>query len=132
MARLVRAYRNILSIAIAQTQTEQANSPAITNCTTKLACQASSISETPEPIDCNGATSGIGDILSTQVSQSSGSRWLPVPQPRVKRGDKRQRESLIISHGGPVRSRGLHPLPTCQNEGYPRVVTPLTRRQSWL
>src|SRR5207248_8273966 len=34
--------------------------------------------------------------------------------------------------GGPSKSRGLHPLPTCQNEGYLRVLTPLSRRQSWL
>ena len=47
----------------------------------------------------------------------------PVPQPRAGRGDKRQRESLSSSHEGPVQSRLLHPLPTCQNEGYPRVIT---------
>jgi hypothetical protein len=48
--------------------------------------------------------------------------WLPVPRRREKRGGKRQRESLVVSHGRPVRSRGLHPLPTCQNEGYPRSL----------
>ena len=47
----------------------------------------------------------------------------PVPQPRAGRGDKRQRESLSSSHEGPVQSRLLHPLPTCQNEGYPRVIS---------
>jgi hypothetical protein len=42
---------------------------------------------------------------------------------RQARG-KRQHQSLVVSHGRPVRSRGLHPLPTCQNEGYQRVFTP--------
>jgi hypothetical protein len=55
-------------------------------------------------------------------------QWLPVPQPHDKRGGKRQRVSPVVSHGRPVQSRGLHPLPTCQNEGYRRVLTPLTRR----
>ena len=35
-------------------------------------------------------------------------------------------------HGRPVQSRGWLPLPTCQNKGFPRVLSPLTRRQSWL
>ena len=55
-------------------------------------------------------------------------QWLPVPQPHEMRGGKRQRECLVVSHEGPVQSRVLHPLPTCQNEGYPRVFTRLTRR----
>jgi hypothetical protein len=30
--------------------------------------------------------------------------------------------------GGPSKSRVLLPLPTCQNEGFPRVIPPLTKR----
>jgi hypothetical protein len=41
-----------LSIAIAQTQTEQANRPSITAFTTQCACQNSAISETS--VDTNG------------------------------------------------------------------------------
>ena len=46
IARLVRAYRIILSIAIAQTQTEQAKSPSMTAFTTQWACRNSAISDT--------------------------------------------------------------------------------------
>jgi hypothetical protein len=42
------------------------------------------------------------------------------------------RQAAMCRMKGPSKSRGLHPLPTCQNEGYPRVLTPPTRRQSWL
>src|SRR3981081_1743609 len=52
MARLVRAYRNILSIAIAQTQTEQASSPSMTAFTIQWACQNSAISDTS--VDASG------------------------------------------------------------------------------
>src|ERR1700759_5346051 len=45
IARRVREYRNTLSIAIAQTQTEHESKPTITTCTTKLACQARSNNE---------------------------------------------------------------------------------------
>src|ERR1700685_798454 len=77
--------------------------------------------------DCATSAGFIGGILSAQVPKSSGrhmlrGHWLPVPRRREKRGGKRQRESLVVSHGRPVRSRGLHPLPTCQNEGYPRSL----------
>src|SRR5580704_18564391 len=41
-------------------------------------------------------------------------------------------KSRDVSHGRPVQSRGWLPLPTCQNKGFPRVLSPLTRRQSWL
>src|ERR1700761_8275182 len=68
----------ILSIAIAQTQTEHDSRPAITTCTTKLACQARSNSETPEPIAGSDPPS-IGKIPSTQWSQIPGSDWLPDP-----------------------------------------------------
>src|ERR1700733_1456822 len=37
-----------------------------------------------------------------------------------------------VSYGRPVQSRGWLPLPTCQNKGFPRVLSSLTRRQSWL
>src|ERR1700744_4480359 len=123
MARLVRAYRIILSIAIAQTQTEQPSSPSITALTIQAACMNRAISETS--LDTTGravcATSAgfIGNVLSTRVSQIRRKQAPPVPQPRASRGGKRQRESLVVSHEGPVQSRVLHPLPTCQNEGCP-------------
>ena len=52
MARLVRAYRKILSIAIAQTQTEQASSPSMTTLTIQAACRNSAISDTS--LDASG------------------------------------------------------------------------------
>src|SRR5262249_41492732 len=75
------------SIAIAQTQTEHDRSPAMTTCTTKLACQARSNSETPELIAGSDAPSGIGKIPSTQC--------VPNPPEQVAAG----------SHGPPVRRR---------------------------
>jgi hypothetical protein len=44
---------------------------------------------------------------------------------------KRSARALSYRMGGHLK-RGLLSLPTCQNKGYPRVFTPLTRRQSWL
>src|SRR5579871_1914340 len=35
-------------------------------------------------------------------------------------------------HWEAVQSRCRLPLSTCQNKGFPRVFSPLTRRQSWL
>src|SRR5246127_332000 len=73
MARLVREYRNILSIAIAQTQTEQDNSPSMTALTIQWACKNSAISETSADAigkaDCATSAGFISGILSTQVSQ---------------------------------------------------------------
>src|SRR6185295_9252945 len=106
MARLVRAYRNILSIAIAHTQTEQASSPSITALTTQWACTNSAISETSEEASgkadcatspCAKAASPVADstaaierlanpagfisgFLSTQVSLFARARRLPVPR----------------------------------------------------
>jgi len=37
-------------------------------------------------------------------------------------------KALLVSHGRPVQTPGLHPLPTCQNEGRQCVLTPLTNR----
>src|SRR6516164_11358117 len=53
-ARRSRANRNVLSIAIFQTQTEQTNSPAITDSTIQCACQNRWNSERLE--DVSGAT----------------------------------------------------------------------------
>src|ERR1700733_15340136 len=106
MARLVRAYRMILSIAIAQTQTEQASSPSMTTLTIHAACRNSAISDTSlEAIgkaDCATSAGFISGILSTQLSQICREQ-MPVPQPHDRRGGKRQRESLVVSHGGPVQ-----------------------------
>src|SRR4051794_26784490 len=52
MARLVREYRNILSIAMAQTQTEQASRPSMTAFTIQWACRKSAISDTS--VDASG------------------------------------------------------------------------------
>ena len=46
MARLVREYRNILSMAIAQTQIEQASNPSMTAFTTQWACRNRAINDT--------------------------------------------------------------------------------------
>jgi hypothetical protein len=47
------------------------------------------------------------------LSQISGSNWLPVPQPREKRGGKRQRESLgWCRMGGPSEAEACIP---CQH-----------------
>src|ERR1700709_2841712 len=73
MARLVREYRTILSIAIAQTRTEQASSPSMTDFTIQWACRNRAISDTSlEAIgkaDCATSAGFISGILSTQVSQ---------------------------------------------------------------
>src|SRR3979409_1846073 len=72
MARRGREYRNILSIAIAQTQTEHASSPSITVFTTQWACRNSAISETSEEAsgkaDCATSAGFMAKFLSTQVS----------------------------------------------------------------
>ena len=113
MARLVRAYRRILSIAIAQTQTEQASSPSMTAFTTQWACRNSAISETSVDAsgkaDCATSAGFMSSILSTQgVPYPAGSEnRLPVPQPRVRRGDKRQRESLSSVAWGARPKPGL-------------------------
>ena len=72
-------------MAIAQTQIEQASNPSMTAFTTQWACRNSAINDTSADGSGNAATSAgfIGNILSTQASQSSGSKWLPVPQPRA-------------------------------------------------
>jgi hypothetical protein len=45
--------------------------------------------------------------------KSSGSKWLPDPQPREKRGGKRQRESLVWCRmGGPSEAEACIP---CQH-----------------
>jgi hypothetical protein len=44
--------------------------------------------------------------------KSSGSKWLPVPQPRESRGGKRQRESLLCRMGGPSKAEACIP---CQH-----------------
>jgi hypothetical protein len=48
MARRMRAKRNVLSIAIAQTQTEQIKSPSMTPCTIQCAFQNKAQSESSE------------------------------------------------------------------------------------
>src|SRR5664279_621444 len=124
MARLVREYRNILSIAIAQTQTEQASSPSMTAFTIQWACRNSAISDTSVDVsgraDCATSAGFICSILSTQD--------LSYEHARKTRRHAPAREPCLVSLGGPVRSRDLNPLPTCQNEGFSRVITPLTRR----
>src|SRR5258707_7397972 len=73
IARLVRGYSNILPIAIAQTQTEQARSPSMTAFTIQWACRNNAISDTSldaiGKADCATSAGFISGILSTQVSQ---------------------------------------------------------------
>jgi hypothetical protein len=82
MARRVRAYRNILSIAIAQTHTEQPSSPSMTAFTIQWACRNSAISETSDEAsgraDCATSAGFMNGILSTQKSsicQRLAHRW---------------------------------------------------------
>src|SRR5579862_8744102 len=129
-----------LSIAIAQTQTEHDNSPSITHLTIQCACQNRAISETSA--DCSGkadcATSAgfISDVLSIfpnfPITISYGCDGLRSHGRAKNAGDKRRREKPYCVTREAVQSRGWLPLPTCQNEGFPRVFSPLTRRQSWL
>src|ERR1700716_2358058 len=108
MARLVREYRNIFSIALPQTQTEQPSSPSMTVFTIQWACRNSAISDTS--VDASGnadwATSAgfISDILSTQVSQLPPEQMAAGSQLRARRGDNRQRESFVVSHGSPAEA----------------------------
>src|ERR1700722_16429072 len=101
----------ILSIAIAQTQTEQDNSPSITAFTIQCACQNKAISETSADgsgkTDCATSAGFISDVLST--SQSSDRhvlllQWPPGPRPREKRGRKNAgAEAVMCRMGGPVQ-----------------------------
>src|SRR4051794_4650958 len=121
MARLVREYRKILSIAMAQTQIEQASSPSITTFTIKAACRNNAISETS--LEASGradwATSAgfMGGILSSietfREHEAAGS------EAARKRLSIRLREIARSGHlGGPPKPSGLNLLPRCQNEGY--------------
>ena len=67
-----------------------------------------------------------------QAPSACGLQWPPGLRPHDKRGGNIGAKSRELSHGRPSKSRGWLPLPTCQNEGFPRVFSPLTRRQSWL
>src|ERR1700761_9170625 len=97
-----------LSIAIAQTQTEHDSSPAITICTTKLACQARSNNETPELIAGSDAPSGIGNIPSTQWSQFPRAIGLRDPAPtRSARAVSLHEGAWFGRMGGPPKP-GLH------------------------
>src|SRR6185312_16977072 len=63
MPRRVRVYRTVLSMAMAQTQTEQTNSPIITTLTIQAACQNSVKRETSvdsERPDCATSAGFIG------------------------------------------------------------------------
>src|ERR1700761_4195722 len=126
----------ILSIAIAQTQTEQDNSPSITALTIQWACQNKAISETSADgsgkADCATSAGFISDILSIfqqPAQQCIGYRSYSRAKTRAINAGAGSRD---VSHGRPVQSRGWLPLSTCQNEGFPRVFSPLTRRQPWL
>src|SRR5581483_11736186 len=58
-----------------------------------------------------------------------GYRFFGCAKTRAINADAEDRDPL---HGKPVQSRGWLPLSTCQNKGFPRVFSPLTRRQPWL
>src|SRR5712664_1213472 len=64
--------------------------------------------------------------------KSSGSKWLPVPQPRARRSGKRQRWRLVVSHGRPAEAEACIRRQHVKTRAYRRDLTPLTRRQSWL
>jgi len=69
-----------------------------------------------------GCLSHVGRIhkrypLNASVPNHSGSKWLPVPQPRADAAVKRQRWRLLCRMGGqPKPMLAIRP-PTCQNKG---------------
>src|SRR3954469_6920899 len=76
IARRVREYKKILSIAIAHTHTEHASSPSITAFTIQCACQNSAISDTSA---ATGASSAgfISYVLSTGFTPCGGAGRQP-------------------------------------------------------
>src|SRR5271169_863816 len=126
----------ILSIAIAQTQMEQASRPSITAFTIQCACQNRAISETSADgsgkADCARSAGFISDPLNAGVPNPLGANGLGCDGCRFRGRTKGAAMSAsaraVVSHGRPSKSQSLLPLPTCQNEGYRRVLTSLTRR----
>src|ERR1700740_3158326 len=110
IARRVREYRNILSIAIAQTQTEQDRSPSMTALTIQWACRNSAISDTSAEAtgkaDCATSAGFIDGILSTQLSQILRSKWLLFPRPRIQRGVSLHETAWFGRMGGPPKPWG--------------------------
>src|SRR5439155_12574235 len=71
-----------------------------------------------------GCRSHVGGIherypLNASVPIFSGSKWLPVPQPRVGRGDLRQRESRSWCRMGARRKPGLASPANMSKRGLP-------------
>src|ERR1700743_1513083 len=98
----------ILSIAIAQTQTEQDNSPSITALTIQWACQNKAISETSADgsgkADCATSAGFISDILSI-FHQPLRSAWAIGPTAAQKRGRSTPAREAVMCHmGGPSKA----------------------------
>ena len=101
--------------------------------TTQWACRNSAISDTSAETNgrADGATSAgfMSGILSTQVSLfppgANGCRFHSRASGAATCASAKA--SLGVAWG-PAESRVLLPLPTCQNEGYQRVIPSLTRR----
>src|SRR5437016_726705 len=105
---------------MAQTQIEQANRPSITTFTIKAACRNNAISDTS--LEASGradwATSAgfIGGILSTIPTLRERGAGSTAAHSRLYHRLREIARSGDL--GGPPKPTGLHPLPTCQNEGY--------------
>ena len=98
-----------MSIAIAQTQTEQASNPSMTAFTIKAACQNRVISDTSvETIGQGFGGSHVRYPLNASVPNPPRGGRLPVPRPRVRHGGKPAREPRDVSHGRPVQSRVMN------------------------
>src|SRR6201995_4479652 len=101
-----------LSIAIAQTHTEQDNSPSITHLTIQCACQNRAINETSADgsgkADCATSAGFISDVLSKQVSQffgCQGCNGFRLLRPREKRGLVTPARNAVMCHmGGPSKA----------------------------
>src|SRR3954452_11998097 len=113
MGRLVGESRKILSIAMAQTQIEQANSPSITTFTIKAACRNNAISDTS--LEASGradwATSAgfIGGILSSL--ETLRERGAAGSTAAIAAASSPARHNPFWSLGRPAEAYGLNQLP---------------------
>src|SRR4051794_8330492 len=136
MARRVREYKKILSIAIAHTQTEQASSPSMTAFTIQCACKNSAISDTSA---ATGASSAgfISYVLSTGSSHSGGSAASPrrfrVPQCAAPREGEAPLVNILNCHvGGPSEAYPCIPRQHVKTRAVQLRKPPSSRHEAWL
>src|ERR1700761_300168 len=102
-----------LSIAIAQTHTEQDNSPSMTNLTIQAACINSAISDTSldtvGKADCATSAGFMIGILSTHVSQNFPGSMAAGSIAAHRRRGKRSARALSHRMGGPSKAGSAFP-----------------------